>query len=168
MHVPVCSSRRFSRSFSESAFGLDCRKTIFFASSNELPVSLTGEGFNEGKRMHGTSRASGLRTQSMRAAGRLQNESMNPVGKRFGEARYPSQAGARTLALATSSMQSLPIFASELRLLRCHRRNTVGCITVGPTRGDGGFRRFRDVVPACLLSVMNSIGMIGAEDWPWL
>ena len=33
---------------------------FFFASSNELPVSLTREGFNKGMGMHGTSRASGF------------------------------------------------------------------------------------------------------------
>ena len=49
----------------------------------------------------------------MHAAGRLQNELKNPVGNLFAEARYPSQAGARTLALATSCMQSLPFFASD-------------------------------------------------------
>jgi hypothetical protein len=72
-----------------------------------------------------SSRALGLLMERICRSSALLNELINPVGEPVAEVikRFPSQAGARTLALAASSMQSLPFFASvffasELRLLR--------------------------------------------------
>lgn len=79
---------------------------LFFAIPRKSRVSRVRKGFNRGKGVHRKSRALGLLSQRIGAGAGLQNELTNSARELFAEARYPSQAGTITLALATSSMQN--------------------------------------------------------------
>ena len=89
---------------------------LFFAIPRKSRVSRVRKGFNRGKGMHRKSRALGLLSQRIGAGAGLQNELTNPARELFAEARYPSQAGTITLALATSSMQNWTFMSGRRHL----------------------------------------------------
>jgi peptidoglycan hydrolase-like protein with peptidoglycan-binding domain len=102
----------------DGVYGQDTRtKNYFFSSSNELPVSLTGEGFSEGKRMHGTSRSS---------------KSSRPVG--FG-GRFPTNSIEGTPRTRAANAMPAPLLRPRHRLSKAIRPLFVTQLRIWPHGG---------------------------------